>query len=175
MNYCRIRNSIRKYNKKLVTDLGITAFYGTQICIILFTRICLWSISWVKWNQSIPYHPVPLKIHFNIILSATHSSTKWNLSFKISNQKFVHTSHSFLACCMPCPSHVLWFDDPNNIFWGIKAPYAIFFCCFVPRNSKYFPRQFGIKTAFVCVFLILWETKSDTHIKQPVKLHDVNV
>jgi hypothetical protein len=38
MNYCRIQNGIRKYNK-LITDLGIPVFYGTQICITVFTRV----------------------------------------------------------------------------------------------------------------------------------------
>ena len=37
------------------------AFYWTRRIITLFTRVCRLSVSWAKWIQSMPCHPIPLR------------------------------------------------------------------------------------------------------------------
>jgi hypothetical protein len=36
------------------------AFYATRMFIIVFTRALHWSLSWARWIQSIPSHPISL-------------------------------------------------------------------------------------------------------------------
>jgi hypothetical protein len=43
------------------------AFYVTRRFITVFTRALHWSLSWARSIQSIPYHPISLKIHLNIV------------------------------------------------------------------------------------------------------------
>jgi hypothetical protein len=37
------------------------AFYETRRFIIVFTRTLHWFLSWARWIQSIPFHPVSLR------------------------------------------------------------------------------------------------------------------
>jgi hypothetical protein len=50
------------------------AFYGTRRFITAFTRALHWSLSWARLIQSLPSHPISLKIHFNIV----HPPTSWS-------------------------------------------------------------------------------------------------
>jgi hypothetical protein len=36
-------------------------FYGTRRFITVFTRLRHWSLSWARWIQSIPHHPISLR------------------------------------------------------------------------------------------------------------------
>jgi hypothetical protein len=42
-------------------------FCGTQRFITMFTRALHWSLSWARLIQSIPSHPISLKIYINIV------------------------------------------------------------------------------------------------------------
>jgi hypothetical protein len=50
------------------------AYYGTRRFITVFTRALHWSLSRARSIESIPSHPISLKIHFNIV----HSPTSWS-------------------------------------------------------------------------------------------------
>jgi len=69
-------------------------------------------------KQMNPVDTLPLyflNISFNNILPSTSRSPKWPSLFA-----FPHHSTRTLPCIpLPCPSHVLWFGLPNNIwsFW----------------------------------------------------------
>jgi hypothetical protein len=76
-------------------------------------------------SQINPVHALPscfFKTYFNIILSLTHRSSKWSLSFIFPHTNPVcislltHTWHEFP------PSHPLWCNHWNNIWWGVKIP-----------------------------------------------------
>ena len=74
-------------------------------------------------NQLDPIHvPISyfLKIYFNIILPSMPGSPKWFPSLRSPHQHPVcayplhHTYYMFRQ------SHSSWFDQPNNIWWGIR-------------------------------------------------------
>jgi hypothetical protein len=56
--------------KLTVTQLikKFPTFYGTRKFIAVFTWAHHWSLSWARWFQSTPSHPVYLKIHSNVTL-----------------------------------------------------------------------------------------------------------
>jgi hypothetical protein len=54
----------------------------------------------------------------NIILPSMPRSSEWSLSFRLSNQNFVHISHLPHACYMPCPTYPTWCDRPNGVWWA---------------------------------------------------------
>jgi hypothetical protein len=49
--------------KLTVTQLvkKFSAFYGTRRFITVFTTARHWSLSWARWTQSTPSHPIPLR------------------------------------------------------------------------------------------------------------------
>jgi hypothetical protein len=49
-------------------------FYETWRFITVLTRALRWSLSWARLIQSIPSHPVSLKIYFNIV----HPPISWS-------------------------------------------------------------------------------------------------
>jgi hypothetical protein len=47
------------------------------------------------------------------------SSPQWSLSFSFRDQSFASIFSYLHACYMPRPSHPLWFDHENNIWWSV--------------------------------------------------------
>jgi len=62
-----------------------------------------------------------LKIHLNLNLPSTPSSSKWCLSLRLTNQNPACTSPLPHTCYMPRPSHSSRFYHPNNIWCGGEA------------------------------------------------------
>jgi hypothetical protein len=65
------------FEKSPVAQLlkSFQTFYGTRRFITVFARALHWSLSWARSIQSIPLHPISLKIHLNsIFLTTTNSS-----------------------------------------------------------------------------------------------------
>jgi hypothetical protein len=62
-----------------------------------------------------------LKINFNIILPSTPGSPKLSLSLRFPHLNPVYTSPLPHTCYMPRPSHISWFDHPNNGEFPVKA------------------------------------------------------
>jgi hypothetical protein len=88
---------------------------GTQRFITMFTRSCLWSLS---WDESSPYHRNLFpKICFNIILPSTSRSSEWSLSYE-NRACIPHLSH---VCYMPCPSHPPAVYHSSYIWWRVQV------------------------------------------------------
>jgi hypothetical protein len=78
-----------------------------------------WSLSWAKWIQSTPSHPVFLR---PILILFSLPSVSWFSKFptvlfpsRFSNQNFVSIYHLFHACFMLCQSHPPWSDYLKNV------------------------------------------------------------
>ena len=76
------------------------------------------SCSYPEPDQSNPTQtPFPShfwKIHCNIILPSTSSSSKWSLPPMFPNQNHVNTSPFAHMCFIPSPSNSSCFDHSNN-------------------------------------------------------------
>ena len=96
-------------------------FYGIQRIIALFTRTQNLSISWGRRIQSVLFHPVYCKIHFNIILPSTPGSSKQSLSVHFPNQSPVCILFSPHLYCISSPLHPLLYNYLNNVWQGVQA------------------------------------------------------
>ena len=110
------------------------------------------------------------KIQFNSVLAFVNRPVRWPLSFRFSHQ---HPVRIFLlphACHVPCPSHPSWFDQADNICWGVQI-FKLFIMqfspvpCYSPLSlSTLYSNTIGLCSSF------MWETKFHTHTEQCAKL-----
>jgi hypothetical protein len=90
-----------------------------------------------------PYLP---KIHSNIILPPTPRSSECSLIQVLQPKYCIHFS-SPQMCYMSHPSHILWLDRPNNIWWSVQVMKPLIMQSFpashpfVPLSSKYSPQD----------------------------------
>jgi hypothetical protein len=76
MRSCVLKNLTHSWSWALLEKLPIVqplknfpVFYGTRRFITVFTRSFHWSLSWSRWIQSIPSHPISLR---SILILSTH-------------------------------------------------------------------------------------------------------
>jgi hypothetical protein len=94
------------------------------------------------------------KLHFNIILPSTSTSSEWSLPFRLSSWSFARIS-ILRASYMPCPFHLRWLDRPNNIWSRVKImellinsfPASVYIHCFTQLRGL-MPYQRGQKFSF---------------------------
>jgi hypothetical protein len=85
------------------------------------------EIPRILWNPKVHYlepeqsNPRPhfLNIRFNFILSSTHRSSKWSLSFRFPHQNALCTYPPH-TCCMPCPGHLILIDFITRVISGAE-------------------------------------------------------
>jgi len=75
------------------------AFYESEAFITMLTGIYQLALSWDKWMQSMPSHPMSLNIHFNIIILSTA---------RFPSQNIVYTSYTDNLKCLLDKSHHTW-------------------------------------------------------------------
>jgi hypothetical protein len=86
------------------------AFYGTQKFITMFARDLHWFLFWARSFQSIPSHPISLKIHFNIVHPPTSWSSQWSLTFWLSHQ------YPRYAGKLQQLQHTMWLKPNSRIY-----------------------------------------------------------
>ena len=144
--------TVTPWSKALLNTLTVPqivsrfpAFYRTQMFTTVFTTASHFSLSWGRWilfTSSAIYN-----LHFNIILPSMITSHKWSLSNRFPHQNIVRTYTLSHMCYMTRPSHLLWFDSPNIIWWGIQSlKFFIMYssplsCYLVPLRPKYIPEH----------------------------------
>jgi hypothetical protein len=53
-------------------------------------------------------------------LPSTPRSSEWSLPFRFSNENIACIFNLSHACYISSPSHLSWFDHPNNIWWSLQ-------------------------------------------------------
>jgi hypothetical protein len=84
-----------------------------------------------------------------------------------------HLSHT---CYMPRPSHLPWFDHPNNIWWSLEVMKLLIMqsspvCRSIlpPPYVQIFSSTSCYQTPSIYVLTLMWETKFRTQTKQQIK------
>jgi hypothetical protein len=92
-------------------------------------RVSHWYLSWARWIQCTPSHPVSLRfilmISSHLCLDFLHGLFHCGF-LTIILYAFLTSS----VCYMPCPFHHLWLDHPNNTWWGIQVNEASHYAAF---------------------------------------------
>jgi hypothetical protein len=88
--------------------------------------------------------------NFNIILLPKPRSPMWSVPLGLSGQLSVCIPHCSHACYMSRPSHSLWLDHPNIIWWRIwMIKFLIMqfspFCYLLSLGSKYSRQDFVLR------------------------------
>jgi hypothetical protein len=65
---------------------NLPTFYGSRRFITVFTRDLHWSLSWARWIQSIPIHPIYYKILVTVSVPCHCTSNQ-----KKKSQHYVYT------------------------------------------------------------------------------------
>jgi hypothetical protein len=103
----------------------------------------LWPIL-SRINPTDAFPPFLSKIHSNVILPSTPSSSKCFLPFRLSDRNFVCISHVLHAYCINHTSHPFWFRHSKNILWSVQVMKLLIMqsslasCRLLPLRSKYF-------------------------------------
>jgi hypothetical protein len=85
----------------------------------VFTRTRHCSLSWARWIQSTPSHPISLK-SIPILASHLRLDLPGDSSFQVFRPKFC-MNFSYHTCYMPHPPHSPWLDDPKNILRSVQV------------------------------------------------------
>jgi hypothetical protein len=86
----------------------------------MFTRALHWSLSWARSIQSIPPHPIYLRLIL-ILSTHLHWSSQWSLSFWLSHQYPIHIPRLPHSCYMTYPSRPPWHDHSNCNWWRAQV------------------------------------------------------
>ena len=82
--------------------------------------------SYPEQDTSIPHQPFAFfKMHFNIVLPSTPKSSMLSLSIRFSIRNLLCNFLFPSVCCLPCRSHLSWFDHRNKIWWTIQISGAL--------------------------------------------------
>jgi len=73
-----------------------------------------------------------------------------SLPYSIELDFVIVYSYVSYMCYKPCPSHPLWFDYPNNIWWRVHLTkflmkFSPSFCFFLFLSSKCYPQHYVLK------------------------------
>jgi hypothetical protein len=118
----------RVLEKLTVTQLvkKLPAFYGTRMSITVFITARHWSLSWVRWIQSIPSNLISLR---SILISCIYSQVFQVVS---SLNVFWPKYCIIFPICAACSAHLILLDLITIIIifvdeYKLKNPHSIVF------------------------------------------------
>ena len=122
-----------------------------------------------KPARSSPY-PHILKIHLNITLPSKPGSPKWSLSLRFPHQNPVYASSLPRKCYMPHLFHFSWFDQPNNVWWGVQIS-QLLFCSFLhpPVTSSLLDPNILLSTLFSNTLNLHTSLNVSDQVAHPIK------
>jgi hypothetical protein len=92
----------------------LSSSYGTRRFITVFTRPLHWSLSRVRWSQSVQSHPISLR---SVLMLLPH--VRLDLPRGLFRSDFttepLYNSLRAHSCYMPCPCNAPWLDHSNFI------------------------------------------------------------
>jgi hypothetical protein len=90
-------------------------FYGTRKFITVFTRVLYWYLSWARWIQSTPPHPISLRSIF-ILSSYLRLGLPSGFFPSGLSTKILYAFH--FSICATCPVHLNLLDFISLIILG---------------------------------------------------------
>jgi len=127
-------------------------FYGTKMCVTVFTSACHFTLSWSPWTQSTPTHQI-YKINFNIVLSLIPKSSKWYSPQKL----FIHfssTTSMLLALSISFSFTILITFGKQYKFGGFSARSFPHYPLILLLTTKYLPQHLFLQILSYILFLI---------------------
>jgi hypothetical protein len=135
LNRAQLKLVVGRNTRVLFLSVNLSTFYITPWNWVLIQMLIVRSASqeippchrtrryiamFTRPRQSTYPKTYFLKFHFNNILQSMPRSSVTSLPFRLSNQNFVRIFNLSHARYMPHPSHLPWFDYPNNILWKVQ-------------------------------------------------------
>lgn len=110
----------------------------------MFTKANHLSLSWARWTQSTPSHPSSFIWILTLIFIFNLDAPSSPYPISSSYNNFVCIYLVFHISYMSHPSYLLWFGNPNNIWWRVQITKLIisnfFSLLLLPHMSKHSPQ-----------------------------------
>jgi len=166
----RLTNKLTTWNKVLERvvvhhlDKKFPICCGNRRCSIVFTAARFWALSWDRWIQVTPSHPLSfissLRLFFPVCLDLASS-----LFLHVSSPKLL--TYFLIPLRTICLAHLPpLFDHPNRVWWGVRTTLLLI----MRFSQNNYLRHHPLLEQLQFIFPLMQDTKFHAHIKQKAKL-----